>query len=116
MVKIRAELNVFKTFPNSKFDQTNSDEAQILTTGGPWHHEPIPKRSRSKDQNFMIKSTKFELKLGFSPKREFRGISISNSFLCEVTPKIHPKESQQPFPKGNPVQIGFKLRITKSSS
>jgi hypothetical protein len=85
--RTETELNqTFKTLPNSKIDQTNSKNSQTLGIRLPQHHEHIPKRSRPKDQSFMIKSTKFEAQMGFSPKRDFRVISRSNSILRKVSP------------------------------
>jgi len=63
----------------------------------------------------MIKSTKFELKLGFSPKNEFRWIFQTNSNLSKRRPWIRSKTLQQPFSQRKTNQNDPQIRFRELS-
>jgi hypothetical protein len=67
----RTMNQIFKLLSNSKINQTSFKNSQTSGIRLPQHHKHIPKRSRPKDQSFIIKITKSEAQMGFSPKSEF---------------------------------------------
>jgi hypothetical protein len=69
-----SEQNLNQNLPkptNPNFEQINSKNCETLDKAPPCHHEPIPKRSKPKDQGRVTKSTRFGVKRGFSPKAGF---------------------------------------------